>query len=105
MDDEKPHSVRRALFYWAAALAVVFVIYVLSSGPVSYVAIRAGWKTTDDSRIAQFYSPLVWYMERYPEKQPLRSYLEWWHNRGIVDRNRRRERMEPSPNAGAQPAP
>ena len=88
MDAEKPTSVRRALLDLGVALAGAFVIYVLSIGPVCYIAIRAEVEI-DGSGIGQLYGPLRWFMEATPAGSPLRKYLDWWAYHGKAHRNAR----------------
>jgi hypothetical protein len=49
-------------------------LYVLSSGPLAWVADRTGGNWYDT-----FFASLIWIYEQYPALQPwLDRYVDWW---------------------------
>jgi hypothetical protein len=90
MDAEKPKAVRRTLLRLSVVPVGAFLFYVLSIGPVTYIAIRTGVRGDSAKRIGLFYAPVRWFMESTPLGWPLKKYWEWWAFHGTAHRNRSR---------------
>ena len=83
---DKPDPGESGMQRRVAILLLALVLYVLSIGPVGYVAIRTD---TSGASFLGFYAPLAWLMESgNPLGVALKRYVIWWGERGFVDRNR-----------------
>lgn len=68
--------------FWITVVLIVFVLYVLSFGPVAWILIKtdaSGWSIT---AAQMFYSPLIALIDETPAKPALRpvaeAYEVWW---------------------------
>jgi len=60
---------------WLLVLPFLFVLYVLSIGPVVFIAEKTG---IDDRPLRAFYMPVVWLHHETPLQKPLEKWGELW---------------------------
>jgi hypothetical protein len=65
----------RGWFYLAVVLALLPLLYVLSSGPSLYFVVRSGG---DVPAVEVVYSPVAWLYGHTPLRGPLERYLNFW---------------------------
>lgn len=80
--DEPPAKSRSSSAAWSALIVVVPLIYVLSVGPVAYVALRLSMYNAAVAQARTFYAPVIWLHDHTFLKEPLNGYLEWWESLG-----------------------
>jgi hypothetical protein len=101
MDPEKLPSFRARFLRIMAILISAVSLYVLSVGPVTcwHVSHQGLWEMfdtdilVDDETVARaaarqrwyslIYGPVIWAKEETFLQKPLRSYLNWWGQRGL----------------------
>ena len=76
MDSENPPSLRHRLLLVVACLIALPLFYVLSIGPVLYVADKLH---SGDRLLEELYFPLRWAVTGTPLMKPLDAYCDWWH--------------------------
>ncbi len=63
---------------WTIAIAVVFVAYPLSMGPITWLGLRGYWpEWFDDDILDALYRPLLWSVGHAPERF---SDLFFWYS-------------------------
>ena len=75
MDSEKPRSLGSLITRTLCTFVVLFLLYVLGIGPVTFV-----WIVFPDSNLmfSTLYDPLTWATIRTPCLKPLETYRDWW---------------------------
>ena len=70
---------------WVVTLMLVPVLYVLSIGPVGYLADRLKTPRSIVERILLFYAPVKWLRDHTYLEGPLEEYLNWWQRLADAD--------------------
>ena len=91
MDSENHPTLRSRLLTGCAGLVGMLVLYVLSVGPVFYVAARFDLYSR---ALNTFYAPLFWFTNYPPARRPIMAYSTWWWEFGL------RYRQKISPDTG-----
>jgi hypothetical protein len=68
----------RTIAWTAGVVVVLFVLYVLSCGPVIALTLRFGEHGQHPGWVGVFYAPLRWLYDNTAIRQPLDDYVEWW---------------------------
>lgn len=92
--DGQERSSRGVVWVWVCWLAVILVLYVLSSGPAAMM--EAKGLTIRDAPLCRFldsaYSPLSWAYQHTPLQKPLGMYWHLWTPANVdIHGNRRGE--------------
>lgn len=77
---ESGPSLRRLLLRIGATLALLLVLYVLSTGPAVYYGARQRWKDEDADfwlPMNRIYAPIAWIHDT-PAGYYFYLYLRWW---------------------------
>jgi hypothetical protein len=86
-DKEEEHGwLLRAMGRGVAWLAVIFLIYFLSVGPVILVVHTRGLplRASIAGRILVIYAPLEWAYALTPLRKPIGMYLHLWYPKGFA---------------------
>lgn len=78
MNDETDRHKKPGTAGWAAILVVVPMIYVLSIGPVGYLAQQFSLPPSMKGPFLAFYGPVIWLHDHTSLKGPIERYSEWW---------------------------
>lgn len=81
MNDEPPAKSSHTAA-WSAVIVALPLMYVLSIGPVAYLAHKLGMYSAASGLAQAFYAPVIWLHDHTVCKAPLESYLDWWERLG-----------------------
>ena len=75
MSDEAPEKSGKTWLYLVGLLVSLPLLYVLSTGPVVVLAARG---MIPESFIEAVYQPLIWFIDKTGQREPIDSYVEAW---------------------------
>src|SRR5689334_21707221 len=86
--EEKPNTTRRTLLRWLAAVLLLVVLYVPSTGPAVFIrTVCMGDDNVSGPVILSIYAPIVtWIRRQRPRWSPFDEYIHRWYRLGIIAR-------------------